>query len=102
MENNDEKSMKRLVCQLTINFNNSFMISINIDCFLVPFDFKFEVYDYNNKSFNTNLDICLKPEFNKNNYEIRPNILPLYFQVILPNFSYKGDVGFTNSKSNII
>ena len=45
MGNKDEKLMKRLVCQLTINFNNSFMIYINIDCFLVPFDFKFEVYD---------------------------------------------------------
>ena len=44
MGNKDEKSIKRLVCQLTINFNNSFMISINNDCFLFAFDFKFEVY----------------------------------------------------------
>ena len=60
MGNKNEKLMKRLVCQLTINFNNSFMFSINIDCFLVPFDFKFEVYDYNNKSFKNNIDIYLK------------------------------------------
>ena len=39
MGNKDEKLMKRLVCQLTINFNNSFMFYI-IDCYLVPFDFK--------------------------------------------------------------
>ena len=43
MGDKDEKSTKRLV-QLTINFNNSFMISINNDCFLFAFDFKFEVY----------------------------------------------------------
>ena len=49
MGNKDEKLMKKLVCQLTINFNNSFMVSINIDCFLVLLILKFEVYVYNNK-----------------------------------------------------
>ena len=59
--------------------------------------------DYNNKSFNTNLDVYLKyREFNKTNYEIRPNILSLHFQVILPDFSYKGYVEFTTSQSNYI
>ncbi len=77
------------------------MISINIDCFLVPFDFKFEVYDYNNKSFNTNLDIYLK-QLNKTNYEIIPNIIPLHFQVILPDFPYKGNVELIPSQSNYI
>ena len=93
--------MKKLICQLTINFNNSILISINIDYFLVPFDFKFEVFNYNNKSFNTNIDIYLKlkeyREFKETNYEVRPYKFPLHFQVILPNFSYNGNIEFTTS-----
>ena len=102
MGNKEEKSIKRLVCQLTINFNNSFMISINIDCFLVPFDFKFEVYDYNNKSFNTNLDIYLKPEFNKNNYEIRTNIYLYIFKLFYLIFLIKEMLNYINKKVSIL
>jgi len=58
--NIDEKEMKRLKCQLFINFYNSFNMTINIDCYLIPFDFKFEVYDYNTKSYKNNIDIYLK------------------------------------------
>ena len=44
--------------------------------------------DYNNKSFNTNLDVYLKyREFNKTNYEIRPifylYIFKLFYLIFL-------------------
>ena len=36
--NNDEKTIKRPVCQLINNFSDSMFIKINIDCYLIPFD----------------------------------------------------------------
>ena len=106
MGNKEEDLIKRLVCKIFFNFNNNFNIIINIDCYLIPFDFKFEVYDYNNKSFNNSIDLYLKGYefFIKNNKskKIIPKLFPLHFQVILPNFPYKGKVEFSTSKSNYI
>ena len=84
--NKNQQTAKRLVCLLTINFNNSVKIFIKIDCFLIPFDFKFEVFDYNTKSFSNKIDVYLRNS--KIQEEIRPKIFPLHFRVIFPNFSY--------------
>jgi hypothetical protein len=76
---------------------------------LIPFDFKFEVYDYNNKCFSNSIDFYLKgyQEYIKDKNsksikinKIKPNIIPLHFQVILPNYTYKGNVEFSTSASN--
>jgi hypothetical protein len=67
----DDNLLKRLVCKLYLNFNNIFNFIINIDCYLIPFDFNFEVYDYNNKSFSNRFDFYLKDyyDFKKVNYK---------------------------------
>lgn len=98
--NKDETSIKRLVCQLIINFNDSMSIKINIDCFIIPFDFKFEIYDYNSKAFSNNLDVYLKGkyDFASRKPHIKPNLIPLHFQVIFPNYSYKGKIDIFFSK----
>ena len=104
----EDNLMRRLRCKLFINFNNNFNLIINIDCYLVPFVFKFEVYDYNNKTFNNNIDLYIKgyQEIIKDKYgigkkitKIKPNHFPLHFQVILPNYSHKGNVEFSTSGS---
>ena len=103
--NKGEKSIKRLVCQLTVNFSDSMCIKINIDCFLIPFDFKFEIYDYNSKTFSNSLDVYLrgKYDFVKKKSNIRQNLIPLHFQVIFPNYSYKGKIDLSYSNySNYI
>jgi len=103
--NKDEKTIKRLVCQLIINFSDSMYIKINIDCYLIPFDFKFEIYDYNSKIFSDSLDVYLrgKYDFGKHKSSIKPNLIPLHFQVIFPNYSYKGKIDIFYSKySNYI
>ena len=109
--NKNEQIIKRLKCQLFVNFNNTFNIIINIDCYLIPFDFKFEVYDYSSKSYKDNIDIYLRGSENYiikgyRQYDkvktIRPNIFPLHFQVILPEYFYKGNVEFLTSQSKFI
>ena len=100
-----EINIKRLICQLIINFSDSMTMKIKIDCFLIPFDFKFEIYDYNSKRFSEQLTIFVKGNYdnydfiNKISY-LRPNKIPLYFQVFFPKYSYKGNltISYTNSK----
>ena len=67
----DDNLLKRLICKLYLNFNNVFNFIINIDCYLIPFDFNFEVYDYNKKSFSNRFDFYLKDyyDFKKVNYK---------------------------------
>jgi MoxR-like ATPase len=98
--NKDEISVKRLVCQLIFNFSDSMKIKVNIDCFLIPFNFKFEIYDYNSKAFSNNLDVYLKGKYDfvSRKSQIRPNLVPLHFQVIFPNYSYKGKIDISYSK----
>jgi hypothetical protein len=79
-------------------------MKINIVCFLIPFDFKFEIYDYNLKRFNNNLNIYIKAEndyINKKSF-VKPNIIPLYFQVIFPHYPYKGKIDLEYSKNKYI
>ena len=58
--NKDKKSVERLICQLTIIFNNFFSIKLNIDCFLFPFTYLFQVYDYNKRIFRNEISIYIK------------------------------------------
>ena len=92
---------------MTINFNNSLKILINIDCFIIPVVFSFEVYNYNLKLFCSEIDIYLKKisQYTANNEiinNIYPNIYPLHFRVILPNYNYKGNIEFSCFKSKSI
>ena len=98
--NKEETSIKRLVCQLVINFTDSMSMKIFIDCYLIPFDFKFEIYDYNSKLFKNNLDIYLKGKYDyaKKKSYIRPNLIPLHFQVFFPNYNYKGKIDISFSR----
>ena len=103
---NKDSQIKRLNCELTINFNNFFIISISIDCFIIPFFFKFEIYDYNNKLFSPYLDIYLRKNIesitSKNiiNYNIYPVKYPLHFKVTMPNYNYEGNVELIKPNSN--
>ena len=104
---NSEKLVKRLVCQLTILFSSLFSLKLYIDCFIIPFDYLFQVYDYNSKSFQNEINIYIKSNQessfgNKIINKIRPNIFPLHFRVLFPNFTYKGLVEFKTSKSKYI
>lgn len=88
MGNKDEKTIKRLVWQLIIKFKDSICIKINIDWYLSPFNFKFEIYDYNKKDFSDSLDVYLKGNYDSaKKAGIRLNLIPLHFQVIFPYFS---------------
>ena len=110
--NKEEKLLKKLNCKLFVNFYNNFNLIIKIECYLIPFDFRFEVYDYNTKTFtNNSIDLYLKgyQEIEKNKHgnfkyinRIRPNKFPLHFQVILPDYKYDGKVEFKSSKTNYI
>ena len=102
--NEDEETMQKLYCNLFINFYNYLNLTIRIKCNLIPFDIKFEVYDYNKKMYANNIDLYVKgyKEKIENNYitKIRPNKFPLHFQVILKNFEYKGEVEFYPQEEN--
>ena len=101
----NETSIKRLVCELIVRFLNSKIIKIKIDCFLIPFDFEFKIFDYNSRSFNTNLNIFLDYyyDFSKSKTtQILPQKIPLHFKVIFPNFSYSGNIKFSHTESNFI
>ena len=100
----NETSIQRLVCQLIIIFSNTMNIKINIDCFLIPFDFKFEIYDYNTKKFNNVFKVFLRAKYDEINGEvfIRPKTIPLHFQVIFPLYPYKGNFEFSYSKNKYI
>ena len=97
----DVQEAKRLNCQLFINFYDKFNMIINIDCYLIPFIFKFEVYDYISKSYKEAIDIYIKVH-NDSRTIIRPNKIPLHFRVIFPDYNFEGKVEFSTSKCNFI
>ena len=55
---------------LNIFFKESFKIPIEMDMLVIPFDYSFEVYDYNKEDFVENSTIYLKNtnQFNEKFY----------------------------------
>lgn len=105
--NKDNKSVERFNYQLTIIFSNFFQVKLNIDCFLIPFTYLFQIYDYNKKYFSSEINLYLKGyqeylDNNKIKNIVRPQRLSLYFRVIFPKFNYKGKIGFYPPNSNYI
>ena len=105
--NKNEKFVKRLICQLSMIFNSFFSIKLKIDCLLIPFDYLFQVYDYNTKSFQKEIKLYIRvnqeyfSEYKILN-EIRPKVFPLHFRVIFPKFPYKGNIEFLTSNNKYI
>ena len=94
---NQEEDKKRLNFILNIFFNESFKIPIELDLLVIPFNYSFEVYDYNKEDFVENSTTI----YLKNNNKFNQNF---YFRILLPktNLNYQIKLNDDNSKNSSI
>ena len=97
INSNEINSIKFLKTEIELQFNDTFIIPIYIQSYVIPFDFKFEVYDYYNKCFSEETVIYL----NETNLPVQNYIL--HCQLYYPKNDYLyGTVKFGSFPSKFL